>query len=1466
MKKILFVLPILSLLVMASFWSFRFLDDNWIEKLSQKLTQFSQERSVERVYLHFDKPFYKPSETIWFQAYVQNETTLRPSTQSDILHVELIDPKGSVAKKLHLILKEGTASGDFELEESAAGGIYKVRAYTKWQQNFENTLLFEKKIQVQKVILPRLKMKLDFEKQAYGASDVVKATLFLENLQNQALENQQVKAQVLLENDLFLEKSFTTNAEGKADISFALPAELKSPDGLLNLKFDYQGQTESISRAIPIKLNRFTLQFLPEGGEMIADFENRIAFIAKDEHGKAADLAGEIIDKKGTVVATFESYHQGRGAFLFRPKAGEKYSARLTRPQKVTQTYPLPEVLPIGYGLRLEYYQPAQTKPHSGNDLPAYDFANPAKKIILFAPKEERLSLIAQMRGAVVFTKELMAEKGYNQIDFPTHDLPLGVVQITLFDSKGIERAERLFFNQNKKGNQTMKISLETDKDSYQPREKVTLTLRTTDADGIPIPANVSLSVVEEKLLSFADDKSSNILSFLLLESDLQGEIEDPDFYFDPKEHKAPQALELLTLTQGWRKFKWQEIQASKTFSPQQAAEKALIAGTVYDANGEPAKGRKVLIEGTEKSTISDQNGRFSFEGIPLYDPIFITVESKEEKYERKQIAEYSSDIALYGYQLKFYNRAVEIGAAREDRIFKKAGRNLEDGAEEMDWALGAVEAEAIAPIANMPQMAAVAKPMLEAEKPVLEDKIADEVFFEVAEDDFWDGSNLLDRKKDETPALSRYYRARVFPAPDYSQNQQTEVRSDFRSTVFWSGNIRTDQKGVATLAFYNSDEISAFRITCEGVGIEGSVGRQQKSYFTQKPLSLDIKVPLSMAMGDKIEIPLSLANGTKKDIRGKLKLTLPKAWKPLDEKLLQQELTLKAGQTQTIFLPFEVLNVMGKDTFALAFESETYRDAFEQEVFINGKGFPAALSFSGQEIEKSYTFDIANPVEGTIRADFSAYPSPLSDMLAGIESILREPYGCFEQASSSTYPNILVLEYLQSNGITQGEVVARAQDLIKQGYKRLVSYETKDKGYEWFGSSPPHEALTAYGLMEFREMQGVMDKVVEEAMVKRTADWLLSRRDGKGGFLRNDKALDSFGRADKEITDAYIVYSLTEAGFGANLTAEIEGVYQSATASKDPYQMALLANILYNTKDKRADEVLKNLLNLQTENGAWEGKKHSITVSTGQGLHIETTALAILAALKANEKAALAIQKGAKFLISSRSQGGFGNTQSTVLALKALTEFAKFAKKAQEDGTVEIWVAGKKVATQSYQKGQEEQILIAGLEKHLQEGKNTLTVRFVGVKNALPYAVSVRYNSTLPQSSPQCEIDLQTKLDKSKTHVGETVRLSATISNKTNEGKAMTVAIIGLPGGLSPQPWQLKKLQEEGKYDFYEVRQNSVILYYRQMKPKESRTVALDLKAEIAGSYTAKASTAYLYYTNEHKTWVEAQKIEVAK
>src|SRR5690606_14553989 len=108
----------------------------------------------------------------------------------------------------------------------------------------------------------------------------------------------------------------------------------------------------------------------------------------------------------------------------------------------------------------------------------------------------------------------------------------------------------------------------------------------------------------------------------------------------------------------------------------------------------------------------------------------------------------------------------------------------------------------------------------------------------------------------------------------------------------------------------------------------------------------------------------------------------------------------------------------------------------------------------------------------------FTAYPSVMSDLMKGIESIIREPHGCFEQTSTSNYPNILIKQYLQQmgeGGAKKNTPIPQGLDaLLDKGYKKLTSYETKEKGYEWFGGTPAHEALTAYGLMQFNDMKAV--------------------------------------------------------------------------------------------------------------------------------------------------------------------------------------------------------------------------------------------------------------------------------------------------------------------------------------------------------------------------------------------------------
>lgn len=107
---------------------------------------------------------------------------------------------------------------------------------------------------------------------------------------------------------------------------------------------------------------------------------------------------------------------------------------------------------------------------------------------------------------------------------------------------------------------------------------------------------------------------------------------------------------------------------------------------------------------------------------------------------------------------------------------------------------------------------------------------------------------------------------------------------------------------------------------------------------------------------------------------------------------------------------------------------------------------------------------------------------------------------------------------------------------------------------------------------------------------------------------------------------------------------------------------------------------------------------------------------------------------------------------------------------------------------------------------------------------------------------------------------------MTASVRNKTNTVLPMTMAIIGIPSGLSAQPWQLKELQDKKKVSYYEVRGNYVFFYFTEMSPQAEIKIPLDLKAEIPGSFESPASSSYLYYTNEFKSWSGGKRIIVKK
>ncbi|MFK7951088.1 MAG: MG2 domain-containing protein, partial [Saprospiraceae bacterium] len=308
--------------------------------IKNQIRFYSENNQFENLYLQTDKPLYEQGETVWFSAFVRNATDFK-NAESEIVYVELINPKGAIVVKRNLLMENQVFTGDFQITNDFVGGIYKIKAYTKWMQDVQQEA-FTKEITIQDVVLPNLLMDLEFQRKAYGKGDKAFADLELKTLKNQPLANMNFKYIVQFDGKTKGKFTQKTDKNGKATIQIDLPIDLNTNDGLLNIMIDYEGQTESISRAIPIVLNDIDVQFLPESGNLLANISNNIAFKAVNEFGKAADIEGAIYNQKNELITYFSSYHLGMGKFELNTQKNEKYYAKILSPRGIDKKYELP--------------------------------------------------------------------------------------------------------------------------------------------------------------------------------------------------------------------------------------------------------------------------------------------------------------------------------------------------------------------------------------------------------------------------------------------------------------------------------------------------------------------------------------------------------------------------------------------------------------------------------------------------------------------------------------------------------------------------------------------------------------------------------------------------------------------------------------------------------------------------------------------------------------------------------------------------------------------------------------------------------------------------------------------------------------------------------------------------------------------------------------------------------------------
>ena len=419
----------------------------------------------------------------------------------------------------------------------------------------------------------------------------------------------------------------------------------------------------------------------------------------------------------------------------------------------------------------------------------------------------------------------------------------------------------------------------------------------------------------------------------------------------------------------------------------------------------------------------------------------------------------------------------------------------------------------------------------------------------------------------------------------------------------------------------------------------------------------------------------------------------------------------------------------------------------------------------------------------------------------------------------------------------------------IEDGYKKLIGFETSENGFEWFGHSPAHAALTAYGLLEFTDMQEFIN--VDKGMLQRTKDFLLHRRDGLGGFKVSSRGYDQFAAVPDRIANIYIVYALTQAGYGNEFRPEYEAALKKALESNDGYLLAMMALAASNMK--KADDYRRLMEQLRTNYLKSKlSAETSVVNSRDISLRVETMSLYALALMRMSRPDMGAVAELISKILANKSYYGYGSTQGTVLALQAVTEYSKLAGEQARSTDIRFTVNGRTVSPDD------------SIAAFLHPGQNTLAVDYPGKERGIPYNLEVSYQTLTPPNSEKAALLLNTSIGNPKPNVGETVRMTIAVLNRKDTLQPMAIAKIGIPAGLSLQPWQLKELTEKKQVAYYEIFDNYLVLYWMGFAAKETKTIQLDLKAEIPGKYKAKASNIFLYYTPESKNWNEGLEVEV--
>lgn len=703
---------------------------------------------------------------------------------------------------------------------------------------------------------------------------------------------------------------------------------------------------------------------------------------------------------------------------------------------------------------------------------------------------------------------------------------------------------------------------------------------------------------------------------------------------------------------------------------------------------------------------------------------------------------------------------------------------------------------------------------------------------------------------------------SRIFgfsPTQGESKNANTNVRlrDYFPETMLWRPQILTDDQGQATVAVNMADSITTWRLSASANSLSGTLGGKTIPLKVFQDFFVDIDAPLALTQNDEIELPIAIFNYLKTPQTIRLKLEKGDWYELLGDQHYERQIDLKANEVTSAKFRIRVLQAGTHGLTAVAVGSKL-SDAVKRPITVipDGKQYEKVINakLSGKQ---QYLLEIPEKaVAGSFQHRVKVYPGIMAELVEGLEGMMRMPYGCFEQTSSSAYPNIMIMSYLQKQKRTSPALLAKAKTYLNASYQRLLTFEHPNGGFSLWGPKQDREPtlwLSAYAMHQFSDMAKVWD--VDPKILKRTADYLWKKQSPDGSWSDSDDVVRNL-----EVT-CYVAWSLfpNSTNKDAEKQKTLEFIRKHINQNSPSYTLALAANALAELapKDELTLAVLGHLQkSIQKNQGmnmrfVSNGNRRTLSSSWGTYGDVETTALTVLALEKLAPRDPSATDLLGYLVKTKSPQGTWGTTSATILSLKALTLAGPAVSAENLDVIIRLddtVVAKGEVSLNNFDVVQH-----FDLGKYAKKGKQQLSIEVDGETNANLQIVTSYYLPWDQQTRGTLKINAQ--FNRLRLPRGEKTTGNVTVKCLGDSPAHNVMVELPVPPGFSVNEDEFAAMRVSGKIKQFEISNDRVTLYLADIDANNEKTFEYTLNARLTGTMQARSIRAYEYYRPDNVT-----------